>query len=69
MAPEVFQGAEPSTMTDLWALGCVLYEMFAGKYFDVAVCVLRGHDIHQTDLFLTAVELIQYDLMINVFTV
>ena len=31
MAPEVFQGGEPSIMSDLWALGCVLYEMFAGK--------------------------------------
>ncbi|GFO05468.1 serine/threonine-protein kinase ulk4 [Plakobranchus ocellatus] len=30
MAPELIQGAEPNVLTDLWALGCVLYEMFAG---------------------------------------
>lgn len=32
MSPELFQGGEPNIMTDLWALGCVFYEMFAGKY-------------------------------------
>ena len=31
MAPELIQGAEPNVLSDLWALGCVLYEMFAGK--------------------------------------
>jgi serine/threonine-protein kinase ULK4 len=32
MAPELFQeGATQSTASDLWALGCVLYECFAGK--------------------------------------
>ncbi|GFR84606.1 serine/threonine-protein kinase ULK4 [Elysia marginata] len=30
MAPELIQGAEPNVLSDLWALGCVLYEMFAG---------------------------------------
>ncbi|XP_076458728.1 serine/threonine-protein kinase ULK4-like isoform X2 [Babylonia areolata] len=30
MAPEVFQGGEHTIMSDLWALGCVFYEMFAG---------------------------------------
>ncbi|XP_025099125.1 serine/threonine-protein kinase ULK4-like isoform X3 [Pomacea canaliculata] len=30
MSPELFQGGEPNIMTDLWALGCVFYEMFAG---------------------------------------
>ncbi|KAK7111983.1 serine/threonine-protein kinase ULK4-like isoform X2 [Littorina saxatilis] len=30
MAPEVFQGIEPNIISDLWALGCVFYEMFAG---------------------------------------
>ncbi|CAG5124212.1 unnamed protein product [Candidula unifasciata] len=30
MAPELVQGAEPSVLSDLWSLGCVLYEMFAG---------------------------------------
>ena len=30
MAPEVLQGTEHSICTDLWSLGCVLYEMFTG---------------------------------------
>ncbi|KAK7507746.1 hypothetical protein BaRGS_00000711, partial [Batillaria attramentaria] len=30
MAPELFQGGEPSVLTDLWALGCIFYEMYAG---------------------------------------
>ena len=32
MAPEVLQGAEPSFASDLWSLGCIFYEMFAGTY-------------------------------------
>ena len=32
MAPELFQdGATHSTASDLWALGCVLYECSAGR--------------------------------------
>uniref|UniRef100_A0A2C9L0L6 Protein kinase domain-containing protein n=1 Tax=Biomphalaria glabrata TaxID=6526 RepID=A0A2C9L0L6_BIOGL len=30
MAPELIQGAEPNVLSDLWSLGCVLYQMFAG---------------------------------------
>ncbi|XP_056142901.1 serine/threonine-protein kinase ULK4 [Lampris incognitus] len=30
-APEVLQGAETSTGSDLWALGCILYYMYTGK--------------------------------------
>jgi len=32
MAPEVLQGVEPSFASDLWSLGCIFYEMFAGTY-------------------------------------
>ena len=31
MAPELFRGGQPSIASDLWSLGCVLFEMFAGK--------------------------------------
>ncbi|XP_039550396.1 serine/threonine-protein kinase ULK4 [Pimephales promelas] len=30
-APEVLRGADSSVSSDLWALGCILYEMFTGK--------------------------------------
>ncbi|KAJ8308456.1 LOW QUALITY PROTEIN: hypothetical protein KUTeg_013330 [Tegillarca granosa] len=30
MAPEVLQGGEFTILSDLWSLGCVLYEMFTG---------------------------------------
>lgn len=29
-APEVLQGSETSTSSDLWALGCILYYMYTG---------------------------------------
>ncbi|XP_054451851.1 serine/threonine-protein kinase ULK4 [Pteronotus mesoamericanus] len=30
-APEIIKGSDFSTPSDLWSLGCLLYEMFAGK--------------------------------------
>ena len=30
MAPELFQNAPQSTASDLWALGCIMYECAAG---------------------------------------
>lgn len=30
-APEILRGADYSISSDLWSLGCILYEMFAGK--------------------------------------
>uniref|UniRef100_A0A8C2K0I3 Unc-51 like kinase 4 n=1 Tax=Cyprinus carpio TaxID=7962 RepID=A0A8C2K0I3_CYPCA len=32
-APEVLRGADTSVCSDLWALGCILYEMFTGYPF------------------------------------
>ncbi|XP_078085432.1 serine/threonine-protein kinase ULK4 [Mustelus asterias] len=31
MAPEILKGEDCSPVSDLWSLGCVLYEMFTGK--------------------------------------
>ncbi|XP_059508122.1 serine/threonine-protein kinase ULK4 isoform X2 [Stegostoma tigrinum] len=31
MAPEILKGEDYSPVSDLWSLGCVLYEMFTGK--------------------------------------
>ncbi|XP_077431668.1 serine/threonine-protein kinase ULK4-like [Vanacampus margaritifer] len=31
MAPETLQGSETTAISDLWALGCVLYYMYTGK--------------------------------------
>ncbi|XP_049585340.1 serine/threonine-protein kinase ULK4-like isoform X2 [Syngnathus scovelli] len=31
MAPEILQGSETTSISDLWALGCVLYYMYTGK--------------------------------------
>uniref|UniRef100_A0A8C1T3E1 Unc-51 like kinase 4 n=1 Tax=Cyprinus carpio TaxID=7962 RepID=A0A8C1T3E1_CYPCA len=34
-APEVLRGADTSVCSDLWALGCILYEMFTGYPFQL----------------------------------
>nr|XP_057909660.1 serine/threonine-protein kinase ULK4-like [Doryrhamphus excisus]XP_057909662.1 serine/threonine-protein kinase ULK4-like [Doryrhamphus excisus] len=31
MAPEVLQGSETTAISDLWALGCILYYMYTGR--------------------------------------
>lgn len=32
-APEIVRGTDFSVTSDLWSLGCLLYEMFAGDSF------------------------------------
>jgi serine/threonine protein kinase len=32
IAPEILRGAEYSISSDLWSLGCIIYEMFSGIF-------------------------------------
>lgn len=42
-APEIVKGTDFSITSDLWSLGCLLYEMFAGDYFMVKFKIRAGH--------------------------
>nr|XP_057909659.1 serine/threonine-protein kinase ULK4 [Doryrhamphus excisus] len=33
MAPEVLEGSETTVISDLWALGCILYHMYTGRLY------------------------------------
>lgn len=45
MAPEGLQSHEITILSDLWSLGCVLYELFTGKlnfifaFYDKRICM------------------------------
>ncbi|XP_061676165.1 serine/threonine-protein kinase ULK4-like [Syngnathoides biaculeatus] len=49
MAPEVLQGSETTFMSDLWALGCILYYMYTGKtpFFSANHNELTGRILHE----------------------
>ena len=32
LAPEIINGEEHTKASDLWSLGCILYEMYTGRY-------------------------------------
>lgn len=50
MAPELFQNGPQSTASDLWALGCVMYECAAGKPpFAAGSLTQLVHDIMTAD--------------------
>ncbi|XP_023556564.1 serine/threonine-protein kinase ULK4 isoform X5 [Octodon degus] len=52
MAPEIMRGADFSVTTDLWSLGCLLYEMFSGKppFFSESIPELVEKILHEDPL-------------------
>ncbi|KAM4633819.1 serine/threonine-protein kinase ULK4 [Polymixia lowei] len=48
-APELLQGAETSTSSDLWALGCIFYYMYTGKppFYSDSYTELTEMIVHQ----------------------
>nr|XP_034984718.1 serine/threonine-protein kinase ULK4 isoform X4 [Zootoca vivipara] len=49
IAPEVIEGSDFSIASDLWALGCLLYEMFSGRppFFSESVTGLAEQILHE----------------------
>jgi hypothetical protein len=59
MSPEqVSANAEPTRAADLWAFGCVLYELFTGRpLFEAANLMALGHEILTKPVLLDAPEI------------
>ena len=57
MPPEVLQGAPASEAADLYAVGVMIYELFAGRYpFNITNVPLLVHDIMSTPVEITGLD-------------